>query len=151
MRILMVTPLFLPSTGGVETHVAEVSRRLASSGHETSVLTTDRSGTLPKEEDWHGVAIRRVRAWPGRADYFFAPGVVSAIRAGRWDVVHVQSYHTLVAPLAMAAAHASHTPYVVTFHGGGHSSRVRNSLRGAQMMLLRPLLARRRRIEVRRR
>jgi glycosyltransferase involved in cell wall biosynthesis len=30
---------------------------------------------------------------------------------------------------------------VVTFHGGGHSSRLRNALRGTQWFLLRPLLA----------
>jgi glycosyltransferase involved in cell wall biosynthesis len=57
-------------------------------------------------------------------------------------VIHVQSYHTLVAPLAMAAARSASTPYVVTFHGGGHSSRFRTRMRGAQLAALRPLLAR---------
>ena len=33
-------------------------------------------------------------------------------------------------------------PYVVTFHGGGHSSRLRNLLRVRQRAVLRPLLAR---------
>src|SRR5262249_55524255 len=33
-------------------------------------------------------------------------------------------------------------PYVATFHGGGHSSRLRTRLRGTQLRLLRPLLAR---------
>jgi glycosyltransferase involved in cell wall biosynthesis len=37
--------------------------------------------------------------------------------------------------------HAS-IPYVVTFHGGGHSSRLRNLVRRPQRALLRPLLAR---------
>ena len=54
----------------------------------------------------------------------------------------MQSYHTLVAPLAMAAAAHARIPYVVTFHGGGHSSPLRNSIRGTQLRLLRPLLAR---------
>ena len=138
----MVTPRFPPSTGGVETHVSEVSRRLASAGHEVTVLTTDLSGRLPAAERRQGVEIRRVRAWPQGADYFFAPGVYRTVRGGTWDIVHVQSYHTLVAPLAMAAARASGTPYVVTFHGGGHSSRLRQALRPLQLALLRPLLAR---------
>ena len=64
VRILMVTPRFLPEVGGVEMHVAEVVRRIAASDHGVTVLTTDRSGRLPKEEEWNGVAIRRVRAWP---------------------------------------------------------------------------------------
>jgi glycosyltransferase involved in cell wall biosynthesis len=64
------------------------------------------------------------------------------ITKGSWDLVHVQSYHTLVAPLAMLAAGHAGIPYVVTFHGGGHSSRMRNSMRGLQQTMLRPLLAR---------
>jgi glycosyltransferase involved in cell wall biosynthesis len=141
LRVLMVTPRFLPSTGGVETHVAEVARRLAKAGHDVTVLTTDVSGQLPAADRWNDVEIRRVRAWPRKADYYVAPGIVSAMRRGSWDVVHVQSYHTLVAPLAMAAAWSRSIPYVVTFHGGGHSSRVRNALRRPQLALLRPLLA----------
>ena len=42
----------------------------------------------------------------------------------------------------MAAARSAGIPYVVTFHAGGHSSRLRSSLRGAQLAMLRPLLAR---------
>ncbi len=142
MRIVMVTPRFLPSTGGVETHVAAVSERLARAGHDVTVLTTDVSGRLPAAERWHGVEIRRVRAWPPRADYHFAPGVYRIVCRGRWDIVHVQSYHTFVAPMAMAAARAAGIPYVLTFHGGGHSSRLRHASRGLQLALLRPLLAR---------
>jgi glycosyltransferase involved in cell wall biosynthesis len=126
----------------VETHVAEVSRRLAADGHDVTVLTTDRSGELPRRETWHGVELQRVPAWPRRRDYFLAPGLVPIVRKRDWSVVHVQSYHTFVAPLAMGAALSARTPYVVTFHGGGHSSRIRHSLRGPQLTLLRPLLAR---------
>jgi glycosyltransferase involved in cell wall biosynthesis len=55
--------------------------------------------------------------------------------------VHVQSYHTLLAPLAMFAARQARIPYVLTFHGGGHSSQLRNTLRGVQWSLLSPLIA----------
>jgi glycosyltransferase involved in cell wall biosynthesis len=61
---------------------------------------------------------------------------------GRWDVVHVQSYHTFVAPMAMLRALHLRIPYVVTFHGGGHSSGWRNRVRRLQRRALRPLLAR---------
>jgi glycosyltransferase involved in cell wall biosynthesis len=141
LRVLMVTPRFLPSAGGVETHVSEVARRLAEAKHDVTVLTTDVSRRLPAADRWNGVEIRRVPAWPRKTDYYFAPGVVRVVREGSWDVVHVQSYHTLVAPLAMAAAWSRSIPYIVTFHGGGHSSRVRNALRRPQLALLRPLLA----------
>jgi glycogen synthase len=140
MRILMVTPRFFPEVGGVETHVAEVSRRLVARGHEVTVLCVDLTGRLPLTEEWQGATIERVRGWPRRADYRLAPGIRQAVGRGTWDVVHVQSYHTFVAPLAMSAARAAALPYVITFHGGGHSSRLRNAARRPQLLALRPLL-----------
>jgi len=142
LRLLMVTARYLPYMGGVENHVYEVARRLARQSVEVTVLTTDPSGQLPTSEQAEGVTVRRVRAWPAKADYYFAPGIYRTITQGNWDVVHVQCYHTLVPPLAMLAALRANIPYVLTFHGGGHSSRLRNALRGAQQTLLRPLMAR---------
>ena len=141
LRLLMVTPRYLPFMGGVENHVYEVAQRLARNGVNMTVLTTDPSGQLLCDELSEGIRIRRVRAWPAHRDYYFAPDIFRIIQEGDWDIVHIQSYHTLVAPLAMLAARRARVPYVVTFHGGGHSSRLRNALRGTQWFLLRPLLA----------
>lgn len=141
MRILYVTPRYFPLMGGVENHVYQVANRLAQRGIEVTVLTTDLSGRLPAREHIDGVAVERTPAWPADRDYYLAPQIYRAITRGGWDLVHVQSYHTLVAPLAMLAAQRAAIPYVVTFHGGGHSSRLRGSLRALQHRLLRPLLA----------
>jgi len=122
--------------------VYQVTRRLTQQGVDVTVLTTDPSGQLPVSEQVEGIQVQRVRAWPANRDYYFAPDVYRVIRQGKWDIVHVQSYHTFVPPLAMLAALRARIPYVVTFHGGGHSSRLRNALRSAQRALLRPLLAR---------
>ena len=146
LRVLFVTPRYYPYTGGVETHVAQVARRMSCAGVTAGVLTTDLRGTLPREEQADGVTIRRVRAYPANSDIYLAPDIYRLITPGEWDIVHVQSYHTLVAPLAMFAAWRAQLPYVVTFHGGGHSSRLRNTVRGAQHRMLRPLLARARRL-----
>jgi glycosyltransferase involved in cell wall biosynthesis/GT2 family glycosyltransferase len=139
-RVLMVTPRFPPLMGGVENHVQQVAGRLHDA--DVTVLTTDPSGTLPREEVVEGVRVRRVRAWPRNADWYVAPGLWRIITHGAWDIVHVQSYHTAVAPLAMLAALSADIPYVLTFHGGGHSSALRRRLRGIQRRVLRPLLAR---------
>src|SRR5205085_1407497 len=128
--------------GGVETHVHEVSRRLSAAGRSVTVLTTDRTRSLPAAECREGVEIRRVPAWPAERDYYLAPQVFTEIRQGDWDVIHVQSYHTFVPPLAMSAAVRCGTPFVLTFHGGGHTSRMRARLRPLQLLSLRPLLAR---------
>ncbi|MEZ4727323.1 MAG: glycosyltransferase family 4 protein [Caldilineaceae bacterium] len=142
LRILMVTPRYFPMMGGVENHVYQVARRLAHAGVSITVLTTDPSKKMPAYEKIEGIHIQRVHAWPSNRDYYFAPGLYNVIRRGEWDLMHLQSYHTLVAPVAMLAAQQARIPYVVTFHGGGHSSALRNRMRSVQQTLLRPLLAR---------
>ncbi len=146
LRVLQVTARYLPLVGGTEMHTYQVASRLAASGIDVTVLTADPGGQLLPFEEVAGVKVRRVRAWPRGRDYYFAPGLWRVITEGRWDLVHCQGYHTLVAPLAMLAALRVGTPYVLTFHSGGHSSRVRQGLRGIQIRLLRPLFARARRL-----
>lgn len=142
LRVLMVTPRSPLLQGGVERHVMETSRRLAAAGAEVEVLCTEPGGPKLQTEVRDGVEIRTVRAWPAERDWSLAPGLWREMGRQRWDVVHLQSYHTLVAPLAMLRALTLRTPYVVTFHGGGHSSDLRNRSRVAQRRLLRPLLRR---------
>ena len=131
-----------PLVGGVETHVAEVSRRLVARGLDVHILTTDASGTLPRRDRVAGVPVERVRAWPRGSDWRLAPAIAPRVANGGWDVVHVQCYHTLVPPIAMAAAARSQTPYVLTFHAGGHDSGLRTRVRGLQLRAQRPLLLR---------
>ena len=146
LRILMVTARYLPSIGGTERHTFEVSCRLAEQGHDVSVLTTDLDGTLPALEQSDGVHIIRVPAYPKDRDYFFSPKMFGIIANGDWDLVHCQGYHTLVAPLAMLAATWGRRPYVLSFHSGGHSSAARNAMRYLQSLMLRPFLARAKRL-----
>ena len=141
-RVLMVTPRSPLAQGGVERHVLEVSTRMAAAGVEVEVICTDPDSASAKTEVHEGVRIRTVRAWPAGRDWHFAPGLWREMGMEKWDLVHVQSYHTLVAPLAMLRALTLRIPYVVTFHGGGHSLEHRNRARGVQMRILRPLLRR---------
>ena len=141
LRVLQVTPRYFPDMGGAETHVHEVSWRLARSGVDVTILTADREGNRPREEEVNGVKIRRVPAWPAKRDFYFAPDVSRFVREGHWDLVHCQNYHTLMAPMAMLAARRAGVPYIVTFHSGGYSSRLRMKLRPLQALLVSPLLA----------
>jgi len=146
LRVLMVTPNSPLEPGGVERHVMEVSRRLVEAGVSVQVLCGGPGG-MPVDDCVHeGVPIRSLRAWPANGDLYFAPGIWREMSRERWDVVHVQSYHTLVTPLAMARALSLGIPYVLTFHGGGHSSALRHRLRGVQRRAMRPLFARARRL-----
>lgn len=141
MRILMVTPSCPYNQGGVERHVREVSTRLAAMGHSVSVVCADPSRARLGTELIDGITVTSVRAWPRGRDWYFAPGIWSHMGRAKPELIHIQSYHTLVAPLAMTAAARSGVPYVVTFHGGGHSQGWRNRVRGAHRLALRPLLA----------
>ncbi len=146
LRVLLVTARYLPYVGGTEIHNYEVARRLAASGVDVTVLTTDASGKLAPEEVTEGFRVIRVPAWARSRDLYIAPGIYRTIMQQRWDVIHCQGYHTSVAPLAMWAALRAGTPYITTFHSGGHSSSWRSAIRGTQVRMLRPLLVRAQRL-----
>ena len=138
----MIATRCQPEIGGIEAHVAEVAGRLAARGYDLEVLTTDRSGTLPRVERVGDYVIRRFRAYPSSRDWYLSPGLFLAALRGKYDLVHVQGIHTLVPPLAMIAAILRRTPFVLTFHTGGNSSAFRERARGTQFRLLSPLLRR---------
>jgi glycosyltransferase involved in cell wall biosynthesis len=141
-RVLLVTARYVPEIGGTELHTSELAERLSRAGHCVTVLTTDRTGMLARQERVGSVLVHRVRAWPRHRDYYLAPSLYRAIRGAECDIMHIQGYHTLVAPLAMVAAIRNQTPYVLAFHSGGHSSRLRQLLRGPQIRIMGPLLRR---------
>ena len=143
MRILMVSARYYPFVGGTETHVHEVGTRLAGMGHSITVLTTDPHGSLPTEElVCPGMRIKRVRAYPPNRDYYFSPRIYTEISQAPCDLIHFQGYNNFVAPIGMLAAIRRKVPFVLTFHSGGHSSRLRNAIRGPQQVALSPLVAR---------
>lgn len=142
LRVLMVTPRYMPFTGGTEIHTYETARRIAAWRHHVTVLTANPGKRLASKEWRDGLQVVRVNAWPADRDYYVAPGVSRVIARRSWDLVHCQGIHTLFTPLAMLAAWRARIPYVVTFHSGGHSSRMRTMARGIQWASLRPLLAR---------
>lgn len=139
LNILQIAHKFPPFVGGIEVHTYEIGRRLAKLGHRVTVLTGDPSDKLPTEEMVAGMRVCRVPVYPRSSDAFFAPSLMQRIWRERADVVHVQGFHTLVPPLAMLALLASRTPFVLTFHSGGHSDSLRNRVRGIQNRILRPL------------
>lgn len=142
MRVAMVTPRYLPHVGGVETHVAEVSVGMAARGVDVEVLTMDPERRLPNAECQRGVVVRRFPPTPASFDFGVSPSLATAVATGGYDLVHLQGVHTLLSPVTLYAAQQAGVPAVVTFHSGGHSSRIRTALRGSQWRMLRPLLRR---------
>jgi len=142
IRICMVTPRYFPYPGGTATHVHEVGKRMAALGHRVVLITTDPTDSLPKYAVDNGIDIIRVKAWPKNRDYYFAPDVYNKIIKAECDILHFQGYHNFVPLIGMLAAIRRGIPFVLTFHSGGHSSRLRNAIRGMQISILKPLLIR---------
>src|SRR5437588_11412647 len=93
LNILMVATRYFPYIGGIETHVYEVSRRLAGRGIGITVLTTvphNSDASLSAEEVIEGVRVIRVRAWPAQRDYGIPPQIFSISNQRGWVRVHFQ-------------------------------------------------------------
>lgn len=127
MKIAQVCHRYHPYIGGVETHVKEISERLASRGHSVEVITTDPTGDLPKNEVINGVKVTRFRAFaPGEA-YYFAPQMYFYLKHTKYDVIHAHNYHAFPALFAALAKCQSRFIFTPHYHRGGHTL-VRNLL-----------------------
>ncbi|WP_336024883.1 glycosyltransferase family 4 protein [Halobellus salinisoli] len=127
MRVLQVTPRYPPQSGGVETHVKEISERLVDRGHEVTVVSADAGMEGERREVRNGVSVRRYRSIaPGDAMHV-CPQIVAAVRRADVDVVHAHNYHSF--PLFFAALGVGDRKFVVTTHyHGGSASSVRDRL-----------------------
>ncbi|OPY27287.1 MAG: putative glycosyl transferase [Methanocella sp. PtaU1.Bin125] len=121
MRIAQVCPRYKPHIGGVETVVEEVSRRLAARGHDVTVITTDPTKSLPRQETVDGVRVVRFPAYaPGDA-YYLSLQLRDYLKKASFDVVHAHSYHALPA-LSAASCNARRLVFNPYYHGKGHTT-----------------------------
>jgi len=119
MKILQVSPSYLPNAGGLEEHVKNISERLARE-HEVTVFTTNPSGKLQKEEEINGVLVRRFKSFSPNNAYHLSLEMALELKKGEFDIVHGHSYHAL--PLYFSR-YAKRSRFVVTphYHRHGHT------------------------------
>lgn len=133
MKIVQVTPRYPPHTGGVETHVKEISERFVERGHEVVVLTADAEPDVATRERRNGVVVKRHRGFAPGGAFHVAPRIAWSVRRERADVVHAHNYHSL--PLMFAAVAAGRIPLVVTPH---YHSRSADGVRDKLLSVYRP-------------
>jgi glycosyltransferase involved in cell wall biosynthesis len=122
MRIAMVCAHYAPFTGGVESHVEEIARRLAARGETVEVLTHHDEPGQPAAEDRDGVLVRRHKVPVTSQHFALSPALWATLarERRRYDVVHAHGYHS-AAPLAAAMAGVAPLVFTPHYHGTGHS------------------------------
>ena len=64
MRVWLLSHTFLPARGGIETYLAETSRRLAALGHRPAIVCRRHLPGLPEREEREGVEVIRHPDFP---------------------------------------------------------------------------------------
>ncbi len=116
MRIVQVSPWFYPHLGGVESHVATLSRELVARGHEVTVVTSLADASSPEREDMAGVHVLRVKPRVVLMRTPVVPRMRAVLRALPADVVHAHLPPPLNAHYAADASATRGIPFVVTYH-----------------------------------
>lgn len=107
MRVLMLTDLYPPQSGGAELYVQRLSRQLVRRGHEVAVVTFSDRGTAHAGPG-DGVRIFRIRGLPQSVDWLYSdtgrrfsppfpdPVVVhqliDLVGRDRWNIVHAHNW-----------------------------------------------------------
>jgi len=123
MRIAQVCPTYYPHIGGVETHVKEISERLARKNFDVDVLTTDPFKKLPKEEIINNIMVKRFRSWAPNEAYYFSRELRKCLmkNSDSYDVVHAHSYHAFPALYAAQAKNRNKLVFTLHYLGRGQT------------------------------
>jgi glycosyltransferase involved in cell wall biosynthesis len=117
MKIAQITPSYFPNMGGIETHVKEISKRLAHH-HDVEVICADLSSSKNRTEIIDGVKITRFRSFTLRNTLYFSPGIYAYLKKNQYDVIHAHNYHALPAML-VSQAQPNNFVFSPYYHGKG--------------------------------
>lgn len=121
MKILQITTFFHPVTGGVESHVLNLSRELEKNGHEVIVLTSNSTKkgrkVSQRETDYFGLEIHRFRSWFSLSYYHkFFPGIFIYLFREQYDLIHVHGLRKNESYIALFVGWLRKKPVVLTTH-----------------------------------
>lgn len=121
MKIVQITTFFHPVTGGVETHVLNLSRELERKEHEVEVLCSDSTKVGKRvtkyDTNYFGVEIHRFRSWFSLSYYHkFFPGIIKYLWTESYDLIHVHGLRKSESYLAWIVATLRKKPLVLTTH-----------------------------------
>lgn len=131
MNILMVSNEFLPSIGGVQTHVLELSRAMVRQGHSVYVLTRHNEKSSAAREKIDGVSVHRVALAVNHLvyDWQLMRSAKKIINHHAIDVIHVHGMRPLKACTELSC------PVVFTNHTSSFLKRFAKGKKHQQKML----------------
>ena len=123
MKIWQISADYLPNTGGVASHVFELSNSLSKLGHSVTVFTTVQNNS--NEEPCHNFKVKRIKLFRLQPFYDFFLGNIlnKQFKNNIPDVVHVHGIRPLVATRLLES------PIVFTNHTSGFLQRIRKGKR----------------------
>lgn len=139
-RILIFTGYFYPHSGGVESIIYELSRRLHSRGHEVHIVTSNTEGVATTEER-DGLHIYRLPAWDALGGTYPVPKpsiaglkVIWKLLRLRVDLVNTQTRFFTTSLIGLIVAELKRRPLVHTEHGTEHSITTNRYVRAIAKM-----------------
>lgn len=136
MKAAFVTDCFLPSFGGIESHIYYLAKAMQAEGIEVHIVThyskTDSGHTILEREE-HGFKVKRI---PGRIIYRFGADIYADLsgysrlkdlfRREDYDIVHCHTLLSLLVYSAAAAAKSLNMPVIVTKHSLNYRAGILN-------------------------
>jgi glycosyltransferase involved in cell wall biosynthesis len=117
MKILQITPYFLPHTGGIERYVYNLSKNLVKMGHEVEIIASN----VPQNketEQLDGITIRRYHCL---CEPLRTPIVPDLLKLGdtldQFDIINIHNAYSFGAVCAAHFSRTCATPIVLTHHG----------------------------------
>ncbi|ADO68417.1 glycosyltransferase family 4 protein [Stigmatella aurantiaca] len=122
LRIAMLSAVFPPSVGGIQTHTLRLSQRLVAHGAQVVVLTRHHQG-LPRREFVEGVEVLRLGQGDARREVATATYLADSLRVlvSRRDELDVMHAHQMLSPtsVGLLARKALGIPLVINPHACG--------------------------------
>jgi len=118
MRILQITPYFLPHNGGIERYVFNLSKALVNRGHEVEIVTSNIPHTY-KVEVIEGIKIRREISIAEPLRNPIIPAFLFPRKKDitGFDIIHVHMIYSSAAIYGVFLKKIYGTPVILTHHG----------------------------------
>ncbi len=119
MKVLQLFDFVSPQGGGVPAVVYDLSKTLASRGHDVSIYTCDHLYDKEYLDSLKGVKVSVFKTWLKLSMFFITPGVIfkSMKELKQFDLIHFHCYRSFQNAVVAYYARKYGVPYIFDTHG----------------------------------